>query len=129
MPHLRLEYSPGVEDMTDLDALCGALHAAMVSTGVFPAAGVRVKAIRCDYWRMADRHPENHFVGLELSVGSGRPKVVLTKAGEAIFDVAKSSLAPLLEGGHFALAMEIREIDPDLNWKANPIHDRMKSGA
>ncbi len=125
MPHLRLEYSPGVEDMINLDALCAALQTAMMKTGVFPAAGSRVKALRCDYWRMADRHPQNHFVGLELSVASGRPTAVLAKAGKAIFDAAQTALADLLAGGHFALAMEIREIDPELSWKANPIHDRM----
>lgn len=128
MPHLRMEYSPGVEAMMDIDALCAKLHDAMVKTGVFPLAGARVKAIRCDHWRMADQHPTNHFVGLELSVGAGRPKPVLAQAGEAVFATARQALGDLLAGGHFALAMEIREIDPELSWKANPIHNRLKAG-
>ena len=127
MPHLRLEYSPGLEALTQIDELCAALHAAMAATGVFPLAGIRVKAHRCAQVCVADRHPDNHFLALELSVGAGRSKSVLAEAGRAVFEVARAVLAPMLAQPHFMLSMEIREIDPELSWKANPIHARVQA--
>ncbi|WP_417206845.1 5-carboxymethyl-2-hydroxymuconate Delta-isomerase [Antarctobacter sp.] len=127
MPHLRVEYSPGLEAITSIQAMCDALHAAMAATGVFPLAGIRVKAHRCAQVCVADRHPDNHFVALELSVGAGRPKAMLSGAGDAVFAAAKTALAPLLAHPHFMLSMELREIDPELSWKANPIHDRLRA--
>ena len=35
-------------------------------------------------------------------------------------------LAPLFETPHFALSLEIREIDPALSWKKNAIHPRLR---
>lgn len=129
MPHLRLEYSPALEALTDMQSLCDALHEAMVGTGVFPLAGIRIKAHRCAHVCVADKHPENHFVALELSVGAGRPKVALAEAGEVVFATASTCLADLLTQPHFMLSLEIREIDPELSWKANPIHARLKSAS
>ncbi|GGF43086.1 MULTISPECIES: 5-carboxymethyl-2-hydroxymuconate Delta-isomerase [Mameliella] len=127
MPHLKLEYSPGLEALANIQALCDVLHAAMSAAGVFPLAGIRVRAHRCDAASVADRHPDNHFLAMELSVGAGRSKPVLAEAGEAVFAVARDTLADLLDSPHFALSLEIREIDPDLSWKANPIHARLKA--
>ena len=127
MPHLKLEYSPGLEALANIQALCDVLHAAMSTTGIFPLAGIRVRAHRCDAASVADRHPDNHFLAMELSVGAGRSKPVLAEAGEAVFAVARDTLADLLDSPHFALSLEIREIDPDLSWKANPIHARLEA--
>lgn len=127
MPHLRVEYSPGLEALTDMRALCGRLHEAMVETGVFPQAGIRIKAHRCDEVCVADRHSDNHFLALELSVGAGRSKPALAAAGQAVFAAAQEAVADLLAQPHFMLSLEIREIDPELSWKANPVHARLKA--
>jgi 5-carboxymethyl-2-hydroxymuconate isomerase len=35
-------------------------------------------------------------------------------------------LAALFATPHFALSLEIREIDPELSWKRNAIHPRLR---
>ena len=72
MPHLRVEYSIGLASRADIPALCRALHGAMADCGVFPLAGIRVRAFAADVAIVADGLPENDFAAMELSVGAGR---------------------------------------------------------
>lgn len=125
MPHLSIEYSAGLEARVDMAAVCKALHGAMVAAGIFPLAGIRVRAHRADYAIVADGLPENDFAALTLSVGAGRDTATLKQAGDAIFAVAQSALAGPLATQHFALSLEIRVIDPELSWKDTPIHARL----
>ena len=75
----------------------------------------------------ADGHPENGFADLVLRMGAGRTLADKKRAGEAILQVARAHFSPLLDRPHFALSLEIVEIDPDLSWKVNSIHDRLKN--
>ena len=52
-------------------------------TGVFPLAGIRCRALPRDSYRVADGHPDNGFVHVELRVGAGRDVSTLRRAGEA----------------------------------------------
>ncbi|MGL4281190.1 MAG: 5-carboxymethyl-2-hydroxymuconate Delta-isomerase [Albidovulum sp.] len=125
MAHLSIEYSPGLEARTDVQALCRALHRAMVGSGIFPLAGIRVRAHRADHAIVADGLPENDFAALTLAVGTGRTKDDLRRAGDAIFAAAQTALSGPLSAPHFALSLEIRVIDPELSWKDTPIHARL----
>lgn len=125
MAHLIVEMSDTVARSIDADGLCNALHRGMVETGIFPLAGIRVRAYRAEAFAMADKDPENGFVALTLSVGHGRTKADLAAAGETIFAAAKQNLHDWLAGQYFGLTLEIREIDPDLTWKANTIRPRL----
>lgn len=125
MPHLRIEYSRGLEDQADLGELCRAAHEAIVATGLFPLAGIRIRTIAADHAIVADGLPENDFAACTLIVGAGRSMADLKAAGEAIFAAIRSSLRGPLATMHFALSMEIRVADPDLSWKDTPIHNRL----
>lgn len=125
MPHLCIDYSPGLERRADIAALCRDLHAAMVAAGIFPLAGIRVRAHRADHAITADGLAENDYAALTLSVGAGRTKEALAAAGDRIFVAAQAALAGPLSTPHFALSLEIRIIDPDLSWKDTPIHARL----
>lgn len=127
MPHLSIEYSAGLESRADLPAVLRQLHGAMVETGIFPLAGIRVRAFRADHVIVADGLPENDFCAMTLSVGAGRSTVQLQDAGQIVFDAARAAFADLLASPHFALSLEIREIEPELSWKATPIHARLKA--
>jgi 5-carboxymethyl-2-hydroxymuconate isomerase len=125
MPHMRIEYSPGLVRHVDIAQLCRAVHRAMIETGVFPLAGIRVRAFCADHCIVADDHPENEFTSCILAVGAGRPTEVLQHAGQHIFAALQECLAEPLAGPHFALSLEIRVTDPDLSWKDTPIHSRL----
>ena len=125
MPHLSIEYSQGVGGDVRLEQLCRAVHAAMIETGIFPVAGIRVRAHRADVSIVADGLPQNDFVAMTLAVGTGRSTEALQDAGGLIFSAAQGVLSDRLAEPHFALSLEIRQIDPDLSWKDTPIHARL----
>lgn len=125
MPHMMIEYSPGLD--AEIASMCHAIHRAMVATGIFPLAGIRVRAHRCDYAVIADDDDRNQFAALTLSVGAGRERDVIQEAGDRIFEAARSVLPDRLSAPFFALSLEIRIIDPDFSWKETPIHSRLSS--
>lgn len=126
MPHLSIEYSGNLDGRADIEGLCRDLRGAMLETGLFEIGAVRVRAIRCSAWAVADLDPQNAFVDLSLRVGAGRTLADKARAGEAIFVAAQTSLRPLFETPHFALSLEIREIDAELSWKRNAMHARLR---
>ncbi|WP_119309586.1 5-carboxymethyl-2-hydroxymuconate Delta-isomerase [Cohaesibacter haloalkalitolerans] len=125
MPHLKIEYSAGLESRADMAELCQAAYQAMLKTGIFPKAGIRVRAYKADYAIVADGLPQNDFAALTLSVGAGRSTAQLKSAGDEIFAAVREALAQPLATTHFALSLEIRVINPDLSWKDTPIHARL----
>ena len=126
MPHLTVEYSANLEGRTDLDALCVALLETVLETGLFEVGAVRVRALRADHYAIADRLSENAFIDLNLRIGKGRTAEERKRTGEALFATANKLVAPLFETPHFALSLEIREINAELSWKKNAIHPRLR---
>ena len=125
MPHMRIEYSPGLAEQVDMDALCRHLHGAMMETGIFPLAGIRVRAFCADHCIVADGHPKNEFAACILTVGAGRSTETLNAAGTHIFRALQEFFTELLSSPHFALSLDIREANPELSWKDTPIHARL----
>jgi len=127
MPHLVIQHSANLDALTDMQALCEVLNTVMIETGLFPKGGIRVRAIASKAYSIADGHPENGFADLILRMGAGRTLADKKRAGEAILQAARAHFSTLLAQPHFALSLEIVEIDPDLSWKVNSIHDRLKN--
>ncbi|BCH56810.1 5-carboxymethyl-2-hydroxymuconate Delta-isomerase [Agrobacterium vitis] len=126
MPHFNIEYSSNLDGRVDFDALCGRILDELLATGLFEIGAVRVRAFRAEAYAIADRLPENAFIDMSFRVGVGRSADDKKRVGEHIFAVVTEELATLFETPHFALTLEIREIDPDLSWKKNAIHPRLR---
>lgn len=126
MPHLTIQHSPSLSSKFDMPALCDALRKVMADQGCFPLGGIRVRAWPTPAEAIADGHPQNAYADLVLRMGAGRSADVKRAAGQAIMDAAETFFADALAQPHFALALEIVEIDPDLSWKTNSIHPRLK---
>ncbi|EEX85072.1 5-carboxymethyl-2-hydroxymuconate isomerase [Brucella ceti B1/94] len=77
-------------------------------------------------YAVADLLPQNGFIDMSFRIGVGRSDEEKRKTGEAIFATVTEFLAPLFATPHFALTLEIREIDPQLSWKKNAIHPRLR---
>ena len=127
MPHLTIEYSANLDTRTDIAALCRTLHTALLQTGLFELGAIRVRALRCTDYAVADLMPENSFADLRLRIGAGRSQVEKHKAGEGIFAAASAHFAPQLATAYFALSLDIAEIDASLSWKKNAIHPRLRA--
>ena len=126
MPHFTMEYSANLDGAVDFAALCRAVHETIMTTGLFELGAVRVRALRAEAYAVADLLPENGFIDMSFRVGKGRSDEEKRQTGEAIFATVTQFLARLFETPHFALTLEIREIDPDLSWKKNAIHPRLR---
>lgn len=126
MPHFTIEYSANLDSRVDMTALCEEVLKTALESGVFEMGAVRVRAIRCEDYAIADDKPENGFIDLTLRLATGRDLAVRKKLGEQVFGAMTRFLEPEFASKHFALSFEIREIDPELSWKKNAIHDRLR---
>jgi 5-carboxymethyl-2-hydroxymuconate isomerase len=127
MPHFTIEYSGNLDSRTDVAACCDAVLGAALGSGLFELGAVRVRAVRCDTYAIADQLPENAFAHVILRMGEGRGLAEKKAAGDAIFDALTKHFEPLLNTPHFALSFEIVEIDGELSWKKNAIHPRTRA--
>jgi 5-carboxymethyl-2-hydroxymuconate isomerase len=123
MPHLIVEYSANLDPRLDLDHLLEALHAAAAGTGVFPLGGIRTRAARRDHYRIADGDPDNAFVHVTARIRHGRPLDVRQRAGQALFDALCTALAPIYDTQPLGISLEVQEIDPDVSYKQNNLHE------
>ena len=126
MPHFVIEYSANLDDALDVDALLGAVHAAARDSGVFPLGGIRVRALRCAHYRIADGHPDNAFVHLAAMIGAGRTLDARREACRLIFEALTGELAVLQAARPLAVSFEMRELEPALNFKQNNLHEYVR---
>jgi 5-carboxymethyl-2-hydroxymuconate isomerase len=126
MPHMTIEYSANLDARVDMAELCDTVRRAMLATGMFEVGGVRVRAICCEAYSVADALPENAFVAMTLRVGQGRSADARKAAGEAIFAAAKDFLGGLFDTPHFSLSLDMSELDSGFSWKQNSMHARLR---
>lgn len=123
MPHIIVDYSANLDTRIDIPALLEKLHAAALETGVFPVGGLRTRAARRDAYVVADRHPDNAYVHVQLRIGSGRTPDVRQKAAEHIFATLKSATTADMAQNPLGLTLEVVEIDPVGALRHNNLHD------
>ena len=68
----------------------------MQETGVFPLAGIRVRAHPMPHYFVADGHPKNAFVDMVLRMGEGRSDATKSEVGAFLMARAEAVFAPLL---------------------------------
>lgn len=127
MPHLVIDHSANLD--ADMPAVCAQLADAMDATGIFPRAGTRVRAHAATAWVIADRREENAYCHMILRMGAGRDMDTKRRAGDAVMAAAQQIFAAHLAAQHFALSLEIVEIDAVLTWKQNAMAQRMQGDA
>ena len=128
MPHFSIEYSANLDAQVDMSEICELVRKAAVETGIFPLGGIRVRAIRCEHYAIADGRPGYGFLAMLLRLGEGRDLAARQKAGERIFRALSAHLEPLF-AGKFALSFDMQINDKDVSWKRNSIHDALKAEA
>ena len=129
MPHFTIEYSANLEASVDLDAACEVVRKAAVETGMFPLGGIRVRAISCRHFAIADGRPGLSFLAMVLRLGEGRDLAARQKAGEHVFKALSAHLDPVFAQTKFALSFDMQINDRETSWKRNGIHDLLTSEA
>ncbi|ABD06415.1 5-carboxymethyl-2-hydroxymuconate isomerase [Rhodopseudomonas palustris HaA2] len=123
MPHFTIEYSANLEDRVEMAAVVELVRGTAIETGIFPVGGVRVRAIRCEHYAIADGRAGFAFLAMLLRLGEGRDLAARKRAGEHIFSELSRYLDPLFADEGFALSFDMQINDKETSWKRNSIHD------
>lgn len=129
MPHFTIEYSANLDARLNMAEVVEIVRKAAVETGIFPVGGIRVRAIRCEHYAIADGRPHYGFLAMLLRLGEGRDLAARQKAGEHIFGALSRHLDPVFAAGKFALSFDMQINDKETSWKRNNIHEALKAEA
>jgi 5-carboxymethyl-2-hydroxymuconate isomerase len=129
MPHFTIEYSANLDARVEMDKVVEVVRKAAVETGIFPLGGIRVRAIRCDHFAIADGRSDYGFLDMVLRLGEGRDLATRKKAGDHVFKALSSHLDPVFADNKFALSFDIQINGKETSWKRNNIHDALKPEA
>lgn len=128
MPHFTIEYSANLESRVDMGAVVELVRKAAVETGIFPLGGIRVRAIKCEHYAIANGAVNYAFLDMVLRLGEGRDLATRQKAGEHVFKALSSYLDPVFTKEKFALSFDMQINDKETSWKRNNIHEALKVG-
>ena len=126
MPHFTIEYSANLDGRVDMGAVVELVRKTAVETGIFPLGGIRVRAIKCEHYAIADGRSNFGFLDMVLRLGEGRDLATRQKAGEHIFKVLSAYLDPVFADLKFALSFDMQINDKETSWKRNNIHESLK---
>ena len=129
MPHFTIEYSGKLDARVDMGKVVEVVRKAAVETGIFPLGGIRVRAIPCEHFAIADGSAHFGFLDMVLRLGEGRDLATRRQAGEHIFKALSAYLDPLFAETKFALSFDMQINDKDTSWKRNNIHEALKAEA
>ncbi len=127
MPHFTIEYSANLDKRLDMAKVVEIVRKAAVETGIFPLGGIRVRAVRCEHYAIADGNPNLGFLDMILRLGEGRDLAIRKKAGEHIFKALSAHLDPVFAQSKFALSFDMQINDKETSWKRNNIHEALKA--
>jgi 5-carboxymethyl-2-hydroxymuconate isomerase len=126
VPHFTLEYSANLDDHVDMAEVVEIVRKAAVETGIFPLGGIRVRAVRCEHYAIADGSSEFAFLDMVLRLGEGRDLAARKAAGDHIFNTLSGYLNPVFASSKFALSFDMQVNDKETSWKRNNIHEALK---
>ena len=131
MSHMTLEYSGNLRD-AGFNELCRKLANFMTllrveASPVFPPGGVRVRAIACPEFCIADGTLQDAgFVHANLKIGAGRSSEVKEAIRHGLFEIMKTHFAVLYAKQGLALSLELNEFSEVGTLKHNNLHTRFK---
>ena len=129
MPHFSIEYSANLDERLDMAEVCEIVRKAAGETGIFPIGGIRVRAIRCEHYAIADGKRDYGFLAMLLRLGEGRDLAARQRAGEHVFKTLSAHHDPIFASSKFALSFDMQINDAATSWKRNNIHDALKAEA
>jgi len=129
---MTLEYRSNLRAAGRFGELCRKL--AQYMTGlevdgqpVFPPGGVRVRAVPCDDYCIADGSVEGAgFVHAILKIGAGRSEAAKAATRNGLFDIMKAHFAAEFARQGLALSLEFIEFSESGTLKHNNLHAHFK---
>jgi 5-carboxymethyl-2-hydroxymuconate isomerase len=132
MSHMTLEYSANLRGDGNFGELCRKLAQFMCALDVdgapvFPPGGVRVRALACEDYCIADGSAgDAAFVHAVLKIGAGRGAAAKQATCTGLFDIMKAHFAESYARQGLALSLELTEFSEAGTLKHNNLHARFK---
>jgi 5-carboxymethyl-2-hydroxymuconate isomerase len=132
MSHMTLEYSANLRSVGRFGELCRKLAQCMTALrvegeAVYPPGGVRVRAIACEDYCIADGTVSDAgFVHAILKIGAGRSEAAKQATCNGLFDIMKAHFAEQFAKAGLALSLELNEFSEAGTLKHNNLHARFK---
>ena len=125
MPHIIIEHSANLADLTDMDALVAEVHRAALDDGLPALDALRTRATPRDHYRIADGNPAYGFVYVTARIGPGREPEAVQRFLTRIVDTVDEVLAPLQSDHPVAISAEVQLIDPTMRINRNHIRTHL----
>lgn len=127
MPHLSVEYSANLEAGGRIDVLCRELAETIDrqfdgDQKVFPTGGIRVRALCCEHYCIADGTLDAAFVHANFRIARGRSEAVRRAVGSALLATMGRHFAGTHERAGLALSVEVNEFNELGTWKQSDLH-------
>ena len=125
MPHIIIEYSANLAELTDIDALVAAVHEAALDDGLPALDALRTRAAPSEHYRIADGDPAYGFVAVTARIGPGREPEAVERFLTRLIDTVDEPLAPLRPDHPVALSAEVQLIDPTMRINRNHVRTHL----
>jgi 5-carboxymethyl-2-hydroxymuconate isomerase len=113
MPHLILEYSDNLTSRMDVRAVLKTLHSTAQSSGLFPPASIRSRAMPCADFVVGEGTPRDAFMHLDVRIRPGRAEDLLWELARALMAVLKTAVSAAQgDGLRIGMTVEIATIAP-----------------
>lgn len=89
MPHIVLEYSANIPELTDFSALFDDLHQALNRIGGIKLDNCKSRARAASHYYIGDGNPDNAFIHLDIEFIKGRSAEVKQAIGRECLDLVK----------------------------------------
>lgn len=128
MPHFVIEYSANLEPDIDLHAIVDVVHKSAVNSGLFKIGGIRVRTLRHEIYKIADGNPQHAFLHVRANILEGRKIEDREKLGKSTLAAIDTLLESARKKRGIALSVEVSEIDQNMSFKKNSLHDQLSKG-
>ncbi len=126
MPHITIEFSSNLSELTDIDALVAAVHEAALDDGVPALDALRTRAAPREHYRIADGNPAYGFVYVTARIGPGREPETIQRFLNRLIDTVDAALAPIQAEHPTAVSAEVQLIDPAMRINRNHIRTHLR---
>lgn len=123
MPHINIEFSANIADAVEPQRLVDIVHAAALELGTFPPPGLKTRATRVDFCRIADGDPRNAFVHVRVRMSPGTSHQDKRNAAERLLAVASEYLDEIYRTRPMSITVEVLELDRNYHLRHNNIEE------
>jgi 5-carboxymethyl-2-hydroxymuconate isomerase len=123
MAHFIVEYSANLQaEKLNVQALLEKLVKSAISTKLFPVAGIRARAHKCENFYIADGTEGFAFVHLEVKLGAGRTDEEKNQAADSFLETLIAHLQAIYDTQGLAISFEMSEL-PAIKANKNNLRD------